>query len=79
MSNENGFIELFEIVQTSFNNAMKQPDAARWKSCAQLASVASCRIAAEGDLFMASALEGVSIEARRQMAEMMPQREEIAA
>lgn len=72
MSNETEKLELFQIVEMSFANAVKQPDLARWKSCAQLAGVASCRMGCDGDLFKAAALEGVAVEARRQMAEMIP-------
>lgn len=67
MSREDALMDLFEIVQLSFQNAVKHPDIARWKSCAQLAGVASTRMGFEGDLFRAAALEGVSVEARRQM------------
>ena len=68
MNHEDEVMELFEIVQLSFQKAIEHPDIPRWKSCAQLAGVASCRMGADGDLFRAAALEGVSIEARRQIA-----------
>lgn len=67
MSTETEKLELFEIVELSFANAVKQPDLRRWKSCAQLAGVASCRMGVDGDLFRAAALEGIAEEAKRQM------------
>ena len=75
MTHEDALMDLFEIVQLSFQNAMRKPDAARWKSCAQLAGVASTRMGFEGDLFRAAALEGVSVEARRQMLAMIAMEE----
>lgn len=75
MTHEDALMDLFEICQLSFQNAMKQPDAARWKSCAQLAGVASALMVFEGDLFRAAALEGVAIETKRQMSAMIAMEE----
>lgn len=68
MTTDEKILELFEIVQQSFSNALKHPDVARWRSCAQLAGVASVRVGVDGDTFRAAALEGVSLEARRRVA-----------
>lgn len=70
-------LKLCALVETCFEQASNQTDTtkqyAQWKSCASLAGVASCLVAANGDIYRAACLEGVSIEARRQMAAMMPE------
>lgn len=68
MSHEDELMNLFEVVQLSFQAAERDPDIRRWTSCAQLAGVAAARLGVDGDTFRAAALEGVSIEARRQVA-----------
>ena len=77
MTREDALLDLFEIVRLSFQNAQSRPDVARWKSCAHLAGVASTRMGFEGDLFRAAALEGVSVEARRQMMEIIATEETV--
>lgn len=59
-------LSLMEIVEQAFNNANENPDVARWHSCAIVAGCAAVRMAADGDLFKAAALEGVCEEAHRQ-------------
>ena len=70
-------LKLCALVETCFQQASNQTDItkqyAQWKSCASLAGVASMRVGLEGDLFRAACLEGVAIEARRQMAAMIPE------
>lgn len=77
MTREDALLDLFEIVQLRFQNAQRRPDVARWKSCATVAGLASARAGIEGDLFRAAALEGVSVEARRQMAAMIATEETV--
>lgn len=70
-------LKLCNMVETCFLNASRQTDPAKqfaqWKSCASLAGVASIRVGLDGDLFRAACLEGVAVEARRQMAAMTPE------
>lgn len=70
-------LKLCALVETCFQQASNQTDItkqyAQWKSCASLAGVASMRVGLEGDMFRAACLEGVAIEARRQMAAMIPE------
>lgn len=70
-------LRLCDMVETCFFNASRQTDPAKqfaqWKSCASLAGVASIRVGLDGDLFRAACLEGVATEARRQMAELVPE------
>lgn len=77
MNTAANILKLFDQVETCYQQASKQADIskqyAQWKSCATLAGIASVRVAQEGDLFRAACLEGVSIEARRQMAAMIPE------
>ena len=58
--------DLYQIVETAFNRAVADPTIGRWKSCSIVAGTASVRMAADGHLFMAAALEGVAVESVRQ-------------
>lgn len=63
-------LELHQIVEKSFNNALANPDIARWKSCSILAGCAAVRVATDGDIFLAAKLEGVAEESRSQMFDL---------
>jgi len=62
----NDLLSLFDLVKKAFNDAKEHPDVMRWQSVAVMAGCAAVRLAADGMLFEASALEGAAEEAQRQ-------------
>lgn len=69
-------MELAEIVDKAFNNAIAEPTIPRWKSCSVVAGCAAVRMAADGDLLMAAKLNGIADEAHNQMLGLMPKEPE---